>query len=38
MKKSKKVHNQIENIYKNLIDFDYVNQVTENVLDEINKK
>ena len=38
MKKSKKIHNQIEDIYKNLIDFDYVNKVTENILDEINKK
>ena len=38
MKKAKKLHDQIENIYKDIIDFNYVNQVTENILEEMNKK
>ena len=38
MKKAKKVHDQIENIYEHLIDFDYVDHVTENILSEMHKK
>ena len=35
MKKAKKVHDKIENIYKNLIDFNYVDHITNNIIEEL---
>ena len=38
MKKAKKIHDKIEGIYKNLIDFSYVDDVTNNVIEKLVQK